>query len=102
MSLRNKALAAAGTLGLALSAATAMATTTWAAPAPGTTYAAVSGYQFAVNVGQPAAGGGPRQISSAPLSYPEASQALAIDGVDLKADPDPGTTWADSGVIVPL
>jgi hypothetical protein len=76
-----------------------------AGPAHAATYSPAFAYQFASNTGQPGlAGSGDTywKVSSSPLTYTEASQTLAGNGVDLQATPDAGTTYADSGVIVPL
>ncbi len=75
-----------------------------------TGYVANGTYQFASNTGQPGLASSQDtywHVSSSPLGYKQASQAIAADGVDLSVTPDvpataTGSAYADSGVIVDL
>ena len=97
------AIAAAGAGAIAPGAASA-----GTASAP--TVSQYGTYQFASNTGQPGLEGSNDtywRVSGSPLGYPEASQLLSSNGVDLSVTPDvpataTGSAYADSGVIMDL
>jgi hypothetical protein len=99
-------VAAAAIAGLGTTAAASAATATSAAPA--TKYVQNGDYAFASNtgnVGLTGSGDTFWQVLGSPISYPQSSQTLGADGVDLSITPDstaPYSGYADSGVIMPI